>query len=76
MVWYREIFPVVIIGLGGFVFFFFEESSLLFLKSLGITEPRRQDCLHQAQLLFVWSTYSKLTGCLLMQPYTLQTGNG
>lgn len=29
-----------------------------------------------ACLLFVWSTYSKLTGWLFMQPYTLQTRNG
>lgn len=60
---------------GGGCVLFFEGISLLFLKSLSITEPRRQDCLHQAQLLFFWSTYSKLTGCLFMQPYTLQTKN-
>lgn len=63
MIWYRETFPIVFIGLEGFVFwgffccwwccgFFFEGSSLLFWKSLGITEPRRQDCLHQALSYF------------------------
>lgn len=53
--------------------FSFSRKFFTIFEIFGYYRTKKAGCLHQAQLLFFWSTYSELTGCLFMQLHALQT---